>query len=171
MLLLSNRICQSLSYIPCSAWQGGEAGVSAGHKKNEKIDPHDVVKPEHYFNSEAEAVGVVYQLFLRKLKETVPQKLTKEERQLKLERQIEAAKKLLAANGIQSSGLWSMDDIIEIARELKRRCSKKDARTILAKIEEDFNAELGITWQSVEQCVEDYFQEKKPKNKNGTSKE
>jgi predicted GH43/DUF377 family glycosyl hydrolase len=70
-------------------------------RKMKKLDPHDVVKPEHYFNSEAEAVGVVYRLFLRKLKETVPQKLTKEKRQLKLDRQIKAAKKLLAANGIQ----------------------------------------------------------------------
>lgn len=70
-------------------------------RKMKKIDPHDVVRPEHYFSSEAEAVGVVYRLFLRQLKETVPKKLTKEERQLKLERQIEAAKKLLASNGIQ----------------------------------------------------------------------
>jgi hypothetical protein len=70
-------------------------------RKMKKLDPHNAVKPEHYFSSEAEAVGVVYRFFLRKLKETFPQKLTKEERQLKLERQIEAAKKLLSANGIQ----------------------------------------------------------------------
>jgi hypothetical protein len=70
-------------------------------RKMEKLDPHDVVKPEHYFSSEAEAVGIVYRLFLRQLKGTVPQKPIKEERQLKIDRQIEAAKKLLAANGIQ----------------------------------------------------------------------
>ena len=70
-------------------------------RKMKKLDPHNVVKPEHYFNSEAEAVGVVYRLFLRQLKNTVTRKLTKEERQLKIERQIEAAKKLLAANGIK----------------------------------------------------------------------
>ena len=70
-------------------------------RKMKKLDPHDVVKPEHYFSSEAEAVGVVYRLFLRQLKETVTKKLTKEEKQLKIDRQIEAAKKLLAANGIQ----------------------------------------------------------------------
>jgi hypothetical protein len=122
-----------------------------------KLDPHNVVKPEHYFSSEAEAVGVVFRLFLRKLKDSAPEKLSKEDRQLKIERKIEAAKKLLSANGIQSQGLWSVDDIIEIARKLKKPCSKKDARTILAKIEDNFNAEVGITWQSVEQCVEDYF--------------
>ena len=70
-------------------------------RKMKKLDPHDVVKPEQYFHSEAEAVGVVYRLFLRQLNETLPKKLTKEERQLKIERKIEAAKKLLAANGIQ----------------------------------------------------------------------
>lgn len=126
-------------------------------RKMRKLDPHNVVKPEHYFSSEAEAVGVVFRLFLRKLKDSAPEKLSKEDRQLKIERKIEAAKKLLSANGIQSQGLWSVDDIIEIARKLKKPCSKKDARTILAKIEDNFNAEVGITWQSVEQCVEDYF--------------
>ena len=29
------------------------------------LDPHDIVRPEHYFNSEAEAVGVVLRVFLR----------------------------------------------------------------------------------------------------------
>jgi hypothetical protein len=70
-------------------------------RKMKKLDPHDAVKPEHYFQSEAEAVGVVYRLFLRQVREAVPIKQTKEERQVKLERQIEAAKKLLSANGIQ----------------------------------------------------------------------
>ena len=132
-------------------------------RKMKKLDPHNVVKPEHYFSSEAEAVGVVYRLFLRQVREAVPIKQTKEGRQLKLERQIEAAKKLLSANGIQSSGLWSVDDITEIAKEMKKRCSKKDARTILSKIEEDFNADVGITWQTIEQYVEDYFHEGKLK--------
>lgn len=36
-------------------------------KKLRKLDPHDVVKPEHYFSSEAEAVGVVFRLFLRQI--------------------------------------------------------------------------------------------------------
>ena len=38
-------------------------------RKMKKIDPHDVVKPEHFFHSEAEAVGVVFRLFLKKLAE------------------------------------------------------------------------------------------------------
>ena len=36
-------------------------------KKLNEIDPHDIVKPEHYFNSEAEAIGVVFRLFLRRI--------------------------------------------------------------------------------------------------------
>ena len=36
-------------------------------KKLRALDPHDIVKPEHYFNSEAEAVGVVFRLFLRQI--------------------------------------------------------------------------------------------------------
>jgi hypothetical protein len=132
-------------------------------RKMKKIDPHDVVKPEHYFSSEAEAVGVVFRLFLKKAKDEIPKKLSKEDRQLIVDRKIEAAKKLLAANGIQSQGLWSVDDIIEIARENKILCSNKDARTLLAKIQDDYNAEVGITWQSVEQCVQDHFRDGEPK--------
>jgi hypothetical protein len=41
-------------------------------RKLQKNDSHDVVKPEHYFNSEAEASGVVFRLFLRKLKMDLP---------------------------------------------------------------------------------------------------
>ena len=40
---------------------------SAAIKKLKELDPHDIVRPEHYFNSEAEAVGVVFRLFLRQL--------------------------------------------------------------------------------------------------------
>ena len=36
-------------------------------KKMREHDPHDIVKPEHYFNSDAEAMGVVFKLFLKKL--------------------------------------------------------------------------------------------------------
>jgi hypothetical protein len=46
-----------------------EAVVKPEHlpaiKKLKELDPHDIVRPEHYFNSEAEAVGVVFRLFLR----------------------------------------------------------------------------------------------------------
>ena len=48
-----------------------EAVVKPEHlhaiEKLRALDPHDIVKPEHYFNSEAEAVGVVLRLFLRQL--------------------------------------------------------------------------------------------------------
>ncbi len=36
-------------------------------EKLKEHDPHDIVKPEHYFNSDAEAIGVVFKLFLKKL--------------------------------------------------------------------------------------------------------
>lgn len=35
--------------------------------KLKELDPHDIVRPEHYFNSETEAVGVVFRLFLKQL--------------------------------------------------------------------------------------------------------
>lgn len=37
-------------------------------RKLKKLDPHNIVKPEHYFNSDAEALGVVFYLFLKKIK-------------------------------------------------------------------------------------------------------
>jgi hypothetical protein len=126
-------------------------------RKLQKIDPHDVVKPEHYFNSEAEALGVVFRLFLRKLKMDVPQKQSKEEKREQVNRQIKAAKKMLASNGIQTQGLWCIEDVIDKARELNKRCSKKNAGIILSQIQNDFDAEYGITWQTIEQYVEDYF--------------
>ena len=104
-------------------------------RKLKERDPHDIVKPEHYFSSEAEAVGVVYRMFLR-LANPWPVKLTKQEKQQRLEQDIEAAKELLASNGIQSQGLWCIDDVIDKAREMKKRCSKKDARIILAHIQQ-----------------------------------
>ena len=134
----------------------------AAVRKLRERDPHDIVRPEHYFNSEAEAVGVVYRIFLR-LANPKPVKLTKQEKQLRLEQDISAAKELLTANGIQSQGLWCIYDIIDKAKELKKRCSKKDARIILAQIERDFDAEFGITWQTLEQAVADYFQKRKSK--------
>ena len=36
-------------------------------EKLRERNPHDIVKPEHYFHSEAEAVGVVFRLFLRQI--------------------------------------------------------------------------------------------------------
>ena len=62
------------------------------------LDSHDIVKPEHYFNSEAEAIGIVFRRFL-KLANPSPIKLNKQEKQLRLEQDIEAAKQLLAAIG------------------------------------------------------------------------
>ena len=132
-------------------------------RKMKKLDPHNVVKPEHYFSSEAEAVGVVFRLFLLKLKIAPAKKLSKEDKQHIVQQQIKAAKKVLASNGLQTHGLWCIEDIQEKASELKKRCSKKTARIILREIENDFDAEYGITWQTIEKYVEDYFREGKLK--------
>ena len=53
---------------------------------------------------------------------------------------------------------------------MKIRCGQKDARIILAHIEQDFDAEYGITWRTIEEYVGDYFQEKKPKDNDGSPK-
>ena len=37
-------------------------------KELKALDPHNIISPEHYLNSEAEAMGVVFKLFLKKLK-------------------------------------------------------------------------------------------------------
>ena len=57
-------------------------------------------------------------------------------------------------NGIHSQGLWCLDDV-------KKRCSKKDARNILVQIGQRFDAAYGITWRMIEDNVEDNFREKK----------
>ncbi|MBL0309215.1 MAG: hypothetical protein IPP77_05925 [Bacteroidetes bacterium] len=122
------------------------------------LDPHDIVEPQHYFNSEAEAIGLVFTLFQKKLK-SLPDtgKDSKEELQTK----VDAAKNLLAENGIQSVGLWCIEDIIDKANELKIRCSKQDAHAILTRIEKEFDAEFGINWQTIENHILEYFKNKK----------
>ncbi len=37
-------------------------------KELKALDPHNIISPEHFLNSEAEAMGVVFKLFLKKLK-------------------------------------------------------------------------------------------------------
>lgn len=126
--------------------------------KLKKLDPHGIVRPEHYFNSGAEAMGIIVGLLLKQLRAAAAaEKLSKEERQQQTQQQIDAAKAVLAANGIQSQGLWSVDDVIDRAKELNKHCSKKDARAILARIEQGFDAEHGINWQTVEDYISDYF--------------
>ena len=48
-----------------------EAVVKPEHlpaiEKLRAFDPHDIVKQEHYFNSEAEALGLIFRLFLRQI--------------------------------------------------------------------------------------------------------
>jgi hypothetical protein len=48
-----------------------EAVVKPAHlpaiEKLRAFDPHDIVKQEHYFNSEAEALGLIFRLFLRQI--------------------------------------------------------------------------------------------------------
>jgi hypothetical protein len=133
-------------------------------KKLKELDPHSIVKPEHYFNTELEALGAVYQLFLRQLSPNQA-KTPKQKKQFSREQDIEAAKELLAANGIQSQGLWGVDDIMGKAKEMKKRCSKKDARIILCDIEQNFDAEYGISWQTLENQIDDYFRDRKSKDK------
>jgi hypothetical protein len=36
-------------------------------KELKALDPHNIIRPEHYLNSDAEAIGVVFKLFLKKI--------------------------------------------------------------------------------------------------------
>jgi hypothetical protein len=130
-------------------------------KQLHETDPHELIKPEYYFNSEAEAISIVFQLFAKEIKKKSPRKMSKKERQIKLEQEIEAAKQLLASNGIQSQGLWCLEDIIDKAKELKTRCNRKDALEILANIEHDFVAEYGISWNTIENTLHYYTARRK----------
>ena len=40
-------------------------------KKLKALDPHNIVKPEQYLNSDSEAMGVVFKLFLKEIKDKV----------------------------------------------------------------------------------------------------
>ncbi|MBL0310149.1 MAG: hypothetical protein IPP77_10865 [Bacteroidetes bacterium] len=124
------------------------------------IDPHDIIKPQHYFNSEAEAIGLVFTLFQKKLN-SLPD--TGKDSNAELQTQIDTAKNILSENGIQSTGLWCIEDIIDKAKEMKIQCGKKDAQTILTRIENEFDAEFGINWQTIADGIREYFQEKNEK--------
>jgi Ca2+-binding EF-hand superfamily protein len=45
---------------------------------------------------------------------------------------------------------WCVDDVIERARMLKVRVSKKKAREILKELERNHDATLGITWDTID---------------------
>lgn len=49
---------------------------------------------------------------------------------------------------------WSIDDVLEVAKQQKRRITKKQAREILSNIERHHDAELGVNWMTIECALE-----------------
>ena len=71
----------------------------------------------------------------------------------------EAAKNLLDGydpNEIVATTTWSIGDIFAKAEEIEAALTISDAEEILETIHMDCSAEIGITWEVIEQAIRDY---------------
>jgi precorrin-6B methylase 2 len=50
---------------------------------------------------------------------------------------------------------WSIEDVIEVAKQQKMRVTNKQAREVLSNIERHHDASLGVNWMTIE-CALDY---------------
>lgn len=50
---------------------------------------------------------------------------------------------------------WGIEDVLEVAKQQKKRITKKQARTILQNIEHRHDAELGVNWLTIECALDD----------------
>lgn len=53
--------------------------------------------------------------------------------------------------------VWSRDDVRHVAERQDKRLSRSDIDEILSTIERHVDCDLGITWQSIEIAVDDFY--------------
>jgi len=49
--------------------------------------------------------------------------------------------------------IWSEDDVLELAKEEGIRCSRKRAREIIDEIDHKQDADVGISWDIIRDCL------------------
>jgi len=54
-------------------------------------------------------------------------------------------------------GGWSLEDVYHKAKEMERELSEEDAINIFSELEHRFDASIGISWDTVEFCINCYF--------------
>ena len=60
--------------------------------------------------------------------------------------------------------IWQTDDVLERAKERKIKISKKQAEEIIDKIDSKQDASLGISWDTIDCYIDDYFYDLKEKH-------
>ena len=55
-----------------------------------------------------------------------------------------------------ATAIWSESDVLGRAKELKKKITRKQAQEILDDIEQHHDAELGITWMTLDCTIQDF---------------
>jgi hypothetical protein len=56
--------------------------------------------------------------------------------------------------------IWSVDDVMEQARQLNIKCSKAEAEGILEEMENRHDTTIGINWDTINSCLADLNEER-----------
>jgi hypothetical protein len=56
--------------------------------------------------------------------------------------------------------VWSEEDVLERAKERKIKITKEQAQDIIDRIDREQDATIGITWDTIDCYIDDYFQSK-----------
>jgi hypothetical protein len=54
-----------------------------------------------------------------------------------------------------ATAIWSEEDVLGRAKELKKKITRKQAQDILDDIEQHHDAELGICWMTLDCAIQD----------------
>lgn len=54
-----------------------------------------------------------------------------------------------------ATAIWSEEDVLGRAKELRKKITRKQAQEILDEIEQHHDAELGISWATLDCAIEE----------------
>ncbi len=74
------------------------------------------------------------------------------------EEDIDKAKEILKDSGYLVDGLWQDDDVIERAKERDIEVTEEEAREILAHIGRKWDANYGISWDTLDYYTDDFIE-------------
>jgi len=57
---------------------------------------------------------------------------------------------------IFESGVWTLDDIIDQAKDMGYECDEETAKDIMGSIDHNFDASIGISWDTINVYLDDY---------------
>lgn len=86
----------------------------------------------------------------------VAHEVIKQLRSLDNEEANQIAKDILKTQGVQTYGLWIIEDVQGKAEELGYEITEEQARDIFDNFQNGMDCEYGLTWQDIETAIEYY---------------